>query len=77
VADGLHPCDQINSGDYLYLMCGYSSNHVGFVSYRLVTGPYLSLYIYMEGYDRLRTLEHIPIEPITFFIIPALGVDVA
>jgi hypothetical protein len=31
----------------------------------------------MMGYDRMRTLEHITIESITFFIIPALGVDVA
>jgi hypothetical protein len=37
------PHDQINSGDYPYLMCGYPSNHVGFVSYRL--HPDLPLYI--------------------------------
>jgi hypothetical protein len=56
-------------------MHGYLSNHVGFVSYCLETGPDLLLYI--KGYDRLRILEHIPIEPITFFIITALGVRVA
>jgi hypothetical protein len=33
--------------------------------------------IYMKGYDRLRTSEHILIEPIIFFIIHAIGVDVA
>jgi hypothetical protein len=33
------PRDQINLGDYPYLMCGYPSNHVGFVSYHLGTGP--------------------------------------
>ena len=54
---------------------GYPSNHVGFVSYRLGTGPYLPP-IYMKGYDGLRTPEHIPIEPITLFTFPALGVDV-
>jgi hypothetical protein len=37
--------DQINLADYPYLMCGYLSNHVGFVSYRLGTGPDLPLYI--------------------------------
>jgi hypothetical protein len=26
------PRDQINSGDYTYLVRGYPSNHVGFVS---------------------------------------------
>jgi hypothetical protein len=56
-------------------MRGYPSNHVGFVSYLLGTGLDLP-YIYMKGYGRLRTIEHIPIESITFFIIPALGVDV-
>jgi hypothetical protein len=33
--------------------------------------------INIKGYDQLRIPEHIPIEPIIFFIIPALGVDVA
>jgi hypothetical protein len=69
VVDGLRPRNQINSGDYPYLMCGYPSNHVRFVSYHLGMGPDLP-YIYMKGYDRLRTPEHIPIEPITLFIIP-------
>jgi hypothetical protein len=51
VADGLAlgpgrsvPRDQINSNDYSYLMRGYSSNHVRFVSYRLGMGldfPYM------------------------------------
>jgi hypothetical protein len=68
------PRDQINTGDYPYFMCGYSSNHVGFVSYRLGTGPDIPLY--MKGYNWLRTPEHIPIKPIIFFIIPSLGVDV-
>jgi hypothetical protein len=52
VADGLAlgrgrfaPRDQINSNDYPYFVCGYPSNHVGFVIYRLVTGPDLPLYI--------------------------------
>jgi hypothetical protein len=49
------------------------------VGYRLGMGP--DPYIY-EGYARLRTPEHIPSEPIYYFIyrsftIPALGVDVA
>jgi hypothetical protein len=69
------PHDQIDSDDYLYLMRGYPSNHMGSVSYRLGTGPDLP-YIYMKGYDRLRTTEHIPIKPI-YFAIRALGVDVA
>jgi hypothetical protein len=40
---------------------------VGFVGYRLVTGPDLP-YIY-EGYGQLRTPGHIPIESIYFFTI--------
>jgi hypothetical protein len=74
--DGSCPHDQIDSGYYPYLVCGYPSNHVGSIGYRLGTGPNLP-YLYMKGYGRLRTPEHIPIEPITFFIIPVLGVDVA
>jgi hypothetical protein len=69
------PCDQINSSDYPYLVCGYPSNHVGFIWYRLGTGPDLP-YIY-EGVRPIENPEHIPIEPITFFIIPSLRVDVA
>jgi hypothetical protein len=42
-----HPRDQIDSGDYPYLMRGYLSNHVGFVGYRLGTDRDLP-YIY-EG----------------------------
>jgi hypothetical protein len=71
------PHDQINSSDYPYLVRGYLSNHVGFVSYCLETSPDLPIYIYMKGSGRLRNPEHIPIEPITFLIIPVLGVDVA
>jgi hypothetical protein len=37
--------DQINLGDYPYLVRGYPSNHVGFVSYRLEMGPGFPLYI--------------------------------
>jgi hypothetical protein len=33
--DGPRPHDQIDSGDYPYLVRGYLSNHVGYVSYRL------------------------------------------
>jgi hypothetical protein len=47
-----------------------------FVGYLLRKGPDLLPYKY-KGYGRLRTLEHIPIEPITLFTFPALGVDVA
>jgi hypothetical protein len=36
---GPWPRDQINLGDYHYLACGYPSNHVGFISYRLGAGP--------------------------------------
>jgi hypothetical protein len=43
-----------------------------FVGYLLRKGPDLLPY-----YGRLRTPEHIPIEPITLFTFPALGVDVA
>jgi hypothetical protein len=39
--------DQINSGDYPYLMRDYPSNHVRFVSYCLGTGSDLLLYIYI------------------------------
>jgi hypothetical protein len=46
-------------------MRDYPSNHVRFIDYRLETGPDF-LYIYMKGYDRLRTPEHIPIEHIYF-----------
>jgi hypothetical protein len=42
------PRDQINFGDYPYLMRGYPSNHVEFVNYRLGTGPDLP-YIYEGG----------------------------
>ena len=28
--------DQINSDDYPYLVCGYRSNHVRYVAYRIV-----------------------------------------
>lgn len=45
--NGPCPYNQINSSDYLYLVYGYPSNHVKFVSYHLETGLYL-LYIY-EG----------------------------
>jgi hypothetical protein len=41
------PHNQINSGDYPYLVRGYPSNRVEFVSYRIGTGPdspYLYLY---------------------------------
>jgi hypothetical protein len=38
VADGPRPRDQINSGDYPYLVRGYPSNHVGVVGYLLGTG---------------------------------------
>jgi hypothetical protein len=59
-------------------MCGYPSNHMGFVSYHLGTGPDLPLYIY-EG---LRPIEN----PRTHsnrtnyfiyhsYIIPTLGLD--
>jgi hypothetical protein len=37
--------DQINSSDYPYLVHGYPSNHMGFVSYRLGTGLDLPLSI--------------------------------
>jgi hypothetical protein len=49
---------------------------VGVVGYLLGTGPDL-VPINIKGYGRLRTPEHIPIEPIYFFTFPALGVDVA
>jgi hypothetical protein len=52
-------------------MRGYPSNRVGCFSYRLGMGPGP-----LKGYGRLRTPEHIPIELITLFIIPALEVDV-
>jgi hypothetical protein len=47
-----------------------------FVGYLLGKGPDLLPYKY-KGVRRLRTSEHIPIEPITLFTFPALGVDVA
>jgi hypothetical protein len=40
------PRDKINSGDYTYLVRGYLSNHVEYVSYRLGTGPDLLPYEY-------------------------------
>jgi hypothetical protein len=48
-----------------------------FVGYLLGKGPDLLPYKYIKGYGRLRTPEHIPIESITLFTFPALGVDVA
>jgi hypothetical protein len=47
-----------------------------FVGYLLGKGPDLLPYKY-KGYGRLRTPEHIPIEPITLLTFPALEVDVA
>jgi hypothetical protein len=47
-----------------------------FVVYLLGKGPDLLPYKY-KGYGRLRTPKYIPIEPITLFTFPALGVDVA
>jgi hypothetical protein len=63
--DRPRPCDQIDSDDYPYLMCGYPSNHVGFIGYRLEISPDLPP-IHMKGYGQLRTPEHIPIEHIYF-----------
>jgi hypothetical protein len=60
--------DEINSGDYPYLMCGYLYNHVGSAGYRLETGLDLLPYKY-KGYGRLRTPEHIPIEFIYFIYL--------
>jgi hypothetical protein len=40
------PCNQVNLGDYPYLVRGYPSNHVGSVSYRLEMGPDFPLYIW-------------------------------
>jgi hypothetical protein len=45
-----------------------------FVGYLLEKGPDL-LPINIKGYDRLRTPEHITIEPITLLTFPALGVE--
>jgi hypothetical protein len=50
-AQTVRPRDQIKSDNYFYLVCGYPSNHLKFVSYRLRTGLDLPLYIY-EGYCR-------------------------
>jgi hypothetical protein len=60
VTDGLDlgpgqslPRDQIVLGDYPYLMCGYPSNHVGYVGYRLRMGldlPYI--------YEGVRLIEN-------------------
>jgi hypothetical protein len=69
------PRDQINSDDHLYLVRGYPSNYVGIVSYRLGTGADLP-YIY-EEVRSIENLKYNSIEPITFFIIPVLGLDVA
>jgi hypothetical protein len=55
---------------------GYPSNHVWVVGYLLGTGPDQLPYKY-KGVRPIETPEHIPIEPFTFFIIPALRVDVA
>jgi hypothetical protein len=63
-------------GDYPYLVCGYPSNHVGVVGYLLGTGPDLLPYKY-KGVRPIEKPEHIPIEPITLFTFPILGVDVA
>jgi hypothetical protein len=40
------PHDQINLGDYPYLVHDYLSNHVGCVGYRLGIGPDLLPYKY-------------------------------
>jgi hypothetical protein len=73
------PHDQINPGDCFYLVHGYPSNHMGFVSYRLETSPNLP-YIY-EG---IRPIENFQTHfnrtnyfIYHFFIIHALEVNVA
>jgi hypothetical protein len=43
--DGPCPHNQIDSGDNPYLVCGYPSNHIGFVGYHLGTSPDLPVYI--------------------------------
>jgi hypothetical protein len=68
VADGLRPHDQINSGDYPYLVRGYPSNHVGVVGYLLGTGPDLLPYKY-KGVRLIENLEHIPIESLYFIYL--------
>jgi hypothetical protein len=47
-----------------------------FVGYLLGKGPDLLPYKY-KGVRPIENPEHIPIEPITLFTFPALGVDVA
>jgi hypothetical protein len=46
VLDRLQPHDQIDSADYPYFVCGYVSNHVGYVGYHLEMVPNVPLYIY-------------------------------
>jgi hypothetical protein len=55
---------------------GYPSNYVEVVGYLLGTGPDLLPYKY-KGVRPIENPEHIPIEPITLFTFPAIGVDVA
>jgi hypothetical protein len=57
------PRDQINSSDYHYLVCGYLSNHVIFVSFCLGTG--LDLPYTYEGVRPINNPKHIPIESFT------------
>jgi hypothetical protein len=76
VSDGPWPHDEIKLDDYSYLMHGYPSNYIKIIGYLLRTNPDLLPYKY-KGVRPIENLEHIPIEPIILFIIPALGVDVA
>jgi hypothetical protein len=57
-------------------MRGYPSNHVGVVAYLLEIDLDLIPYKY-KGVRPIENPKHIPIKPITFFIISVLGVDIA
>jgi hypothetical protein len=53
----LRGLDDSHSDDHPYLVCGYPSNHVGSVGYRLGTCPYLIPYKYkgVRPIENLRT----------------------
>jgi hypothetical protein len=55
---GLRPHDQIDLGNYPYLVRGYPSNHVGSVGYRLGTSPNLHIYEGVRSIENHRTYSN-------------------
>jgi hypothetical protein len=71
------PRDQINSGNYPYLVRGYPSNHVGVVGYLLGIGPDLLPYKYKGVRPIENPRTHSNRIYLLLFTFHALVVDVA